>query len=124
MALLSEAFATAARCCRAFLRVRARAQAYPCFCTDEELEQMKADAAEKGLPPIYRLMADPSVSVGHSAAERVESAREAVSPPHPPTPSPRLHLGQTPHTTLLVTARHLRALLFLLHTTLSFHALL
>ncbi|GAX75803.1 hypothetical protein CEUSTIGMA_g3246.t1 [Chlamydomonas eustigma] len=28
--------------------------AYPCFCTDEELEQMKKDAEEKKLPPIYR----------------------------------------------------------------------
>lgn len=28
--------------------------AYPCFCTDEELEAMKKDAEEKKLPPIYR----------------------------------------------------------------------
>ncbi len=28
--------------------------AYPCFCTDEELEKMKAEAEEKKLPPIYR----------------------------------------------------------------------
>ena len=28
--------------------------AYPCFCTDEELGRMKAEAEEKGLPPIYR----------------------------------------------------------------------
>ncbi|KAI3438090.1 hypothetical protein D9Q98_000532 [Chlorella vulgaris] len=28
--------------------------AYPCFCTDEELEAMKADAEAKKLPPIYR----------------------------------------------------------------------
>lgn len=28
--------------------------AYPCFCTDEELEAMKAEAEEKKLPPIYR----------------------------------------------------------------------
>eukprot|EP00798_Chlamydomonas_sp_ICE-L_P030708 gene30708-35735_t len=28
--------------------------AYPCFCTDEELEAMKVDAAAKKLPPIYR----------------------------------------------------------------------
>eukprot|EP00195_Chlamydomonas_chlamydogama_P008719 CAMPEP_0202895532 /NCGR_PEP_ID=MMETSP1392-20130828/4706_1 /ASSEMBLY_ACC=CAM_ASM_000868 /TAXON_ID=225041 /ORGANISM="Chlamydomonas chlamydogama, Strain SAG 11-48b" /LENGTH=557 /DNA_ID=CAMNT_0049580563 /DNA_START=37 /DNA_END=1710 /DNA_ORIENTATION=- len=28
--------------------------AYPCFCTDEELDQMKKDAEEKKLPPIYR----------------------------------------------------------------------
>jgi glutamyl-tRNA synthetase len=28
--------------------------AYPCFCSDEELEKMKAEAEEKKLPPIYR----------------------------------------------------------------------
>ena len=28
--------------------------AYPCFCTDEELGRMKAEAEEKGLAPIYR----------------------------------------------------------------------
>ncbi|KAL3138236.1 hypothetical protein ABBQ32_006056 [Trebouxia sp. C0010 RCD-2024] len=27
---------------------------YPCFCTDEELAEMKADAEKKNLPPIYR----------------------------------------------------------------------
>ena len=27
---------------------------YPCFCTDEELTEMKADAEKKNLPPIYR----------------------------------------------------------------------
>lgn len=27
---------------------------YPCFCTDEELAAMKAEAQEKSLPPIYR----------------------------------------------------------------------
>jgi len=32
----------------------ARGLAYPCFCTDEELEAMKKDAEEKKLPPIYR----------------------------------------------------------------------
>jgi len=28
--------------------------AYPCFCTDEELEAMKVDAEAQGLPPVYR----------------------------------------------------------------------
>lgn len=28
--------------------------AFPCFCTDEELEAMRADAEAKKLPPIYR----------------------------------------------------------------------
>jgi hypothetical protein len=32
----------------------AKGMAYPCFCTDEELEAMKKDAEEKKLPPIYR----------------------------------------------------------------------
>ncbi|PNH06735.1 Glutamate--tRNA ligase, chloroplastic/mitochondrial, partial [Tetrabaena socialis] len=32
----------------------AAGKAYPCFCTDEELEAMKKDAEEKKLPPIYR----------------------------------------------------------------------
>ena len=29
-------------------------KAYPCFCTDEELQQMKAQAEAQSLPPIYR----------------------------------------------------------------------
>lgn len=32
----------------------AAGHAYPCFCTEEELEAMKKDAEEKKLPPIYR----------------------------------------------------------------------
>lgn len=28
--------------------------AFPCFCTEEELEEMKKDAEAKGIPPIYR----------------------------------------------------------------------
>jgi glutamyl-tRNA synthetase len=32
----------------------AEGRAYPCFCSDEELEAMKADAEAKKLPPIYR----------------------------------------------------------------------
>lgn len=28
--------------------------AFPCFCTDEEIDQMKADAEAQGLPPVYR----------------------------------------------------------------------
>lgn len=32
----------------------AKGVAYPCFCTDEELEAMKKEAEEKKLPPIYR----------------------------------------------------------------------
>lgn len=28
--------------------------AYPCFCTDEEIDQMKQEAEEKKLAPIYR----------------------------------------------------------------------
>ena len=31
---------------------------YPCFCTDEELAEMKADAEKKNLPPIYRFNTD------------------------------------------------------------------
>ncbi len=29
---------------------------YPCFCTDEELAEMKADAERKSLPPVYRFV--------------------------------------------------------------------
>jgi glutamyl/glutaminyl-tRNA synthetase len=29
---------------------------YPCFCTDEELAEMKAEAERKSLPPIYRFV--------------------------------------------------------------------
>jgi hypothetical protein len=32
----------------------AEGRAYPCFCSDEELEAMKAEAEAKKLPPIYR----------------------------------------------------------------------
>eukprot|EP00879_Flechtneria_rotunda_P020771 GHRR01021864.1.p1 GENE.GHRR01021864.1~~GHRR01021864.1.p1 ORF type:complete len:448 (+),score=164.27 GHRR01021864.1:350-1693(+) len=35
-------------------RLVAEGKAYPCFCTDEELEAMKAEAEAKKLPPIYR----------------------------------------------------------------------
>ena len=35
---------------------------YPCFCTDEELAEMKADAEKKSLPPIYRYPHPPSYS--------------------------------------------------------------
>lgn len=35
-------------------RLVAEGKAYPCFCTDEELEAMKADAEAKKLAPIYR----------------------------------------------------------------------
>ncbi len=29
-------------------------RAYPCFCSDEELAAMKADAEARNLPPVYR----------------------------------------------------------------------
>ncbi len=29
-------------------------RAYPCFCSDQELETMKAEAEAAKLPPIYR----------------------------------------------------------------------
>jgi len=32
----------------------AEGRAYPCFCSDDELEAMKAEAEAKKLPPIYR----------------------------------------------------------------------
>lgn len=32
----------------------AEGHAYPCFCTDEEIDAMKAEAEAKGLPPVYR----------------------------------------------------------------------
>lgn len=35
-------------------RLVSEGRAYPCFCSDEELEAMKADAEAKKLPPIYR----------------------------------------------------------------------
>jgi glutamyl-tRNA synthetase len=35
-------------------RLVAEGKAYPCFCTDDEITAMKADAEAKGLPPIYR----------------------------------------------------------------------
>lgn len=31
-----------------------KGKVYPCFCTDEELDAMKADAEKKSLPPVYR----------------------------------------------------------------------
>ena len=27
---------------------------YPCFCTDEEIDEMRAESERKGMPPIYR----------------------------------------------------------------------
>ena len=36
---------------------------YPCFCTDEELAEMKAEAEKKSLPPIYRWHSIPQVFV-------------------------------------------------------------
>ena len=35
-------------------RLVADCKAYPCFCTDDEITAMKADAETKSLPPIYR----------------------------------------------------------------------
>lgn len=35
-------------------KLMAAGKAYPCFCTDAELDAMKKDAEEKKLPPIYR----------------------------------------------------------------------
>ncbi len=47
-----------------------RGLAYPCFCTDEELEAMKKEAEEKKLPPIYR---------GKWAAAAAEEAAEMMA---------------------------------------------
>jgi glutamyl-tRNA synthetase len=32
----------------------AQGKAYPCFCSDAELEAMKAEAEAQKLPPVYR----------------------------------------------------------------------
>lgn len=48
----------------------AAGKAYPCFCTDEELEAMKKDAEEKKLPPVYR---------GKWASASAEEVAEAMA---------------------------------------------
>jgi len=48
--------------------------AYPCFCTDEELEAMKADAEAKKLPPIYR------GKWSTASAEEVKEAMDVGTP--------------------------------------------
>lgn len=48
--------------------------AYPCFCTDEELEKMKAEAEEKKLPPIYR------GKWAHASKEEVEAEMAKGTP--------------------------------------------
>lgn len=35
-------------------RLVAAGKAYPCFCTDEDLARMKAEAEARNLPPVYR----------------------------------------------------------------------
>ncbi|GFR47342.1 hypothetical protein Agub_g9037 [Astrephomene gubernaculifera] len=51
-------------------RLVAAGKAYPCFCTDEELEAMKQEAVAKKLPPIYR---------GKWASASAEEVAEAVA---------------------------------------------
>jgi len=48
--------------------------AYPCFCTDEELDAMRKDAEEKKLPPIYR------GKWGKASKEEVEAMKATGAP--------------------------------------------
>lgn len=46
--------------------------AYPCFCTDEELTQMKAQAEAESRPPIY------TGRWAHASSEEVEQEKAKV----------------------------------------------
>ena len=47
-------------------------RAYPCFCTDEELEAMRTEAEEKGLPPLYNgKWASQDPEIVQEATERI-----------------------------------------------------
>ena len=48
--------------------------AYPCFCTDAELEQMKAQSEKLKLPPVYR------GKWNKATAEEVQEAKDAGIP--------------------------------------------
>ena len=48
-------------------------KAYPCFCTDEEITQMKAQAEAESRPPIY------TGKWAHASAEEVEQEKAKVS---------------------------------------------
>lgn len=52
----------------------AAGHAYPCFCTDEELDAMRKDAEEKKLPPIYR------GKWASASAEEVEAMKASGAP--------------------------------------------
>ena len=47
-------------------------KAYPCFCTDEEITQMKAQAEAESRPPIY------TGKWAHASAEEVEQEKAKV----------------------------------------------
>ena len=47
-------------------------KAYPCFCTDEEVTQMKAQAEAESRPPIY------TGKWAHASAEEVEQEKAKV----------------------------------------------
>ena len=47
-------------------------KAYPCFCTDEELMQMKAQAESESRPPIY------TGRWAHASSEEVEQEKAKV----------------------------------------------
>ena len=59
-------------------RLLSAGQAYPCFCTDEELAAMKADAERRNLPPIYR------GRWARASAEDVQAELDKVAPPAGP----------------------------------------
>lgn len=47
-------------------------KAYPCFCTDEEVTQMKAQAEAESRPPVY------TGKWAHASAEEVEQEKAKV----------------------------------------------
>lgn len=55
-------------------RLVAEGRAYPCFCTDEELDAMRADADARKLPPVYR------GPWGQASAAEVQAALDAGTP--------------------------------------------
>ena len=54
------------------LRLVQEGKAYPCFCTDEEITQMKAEAEAESRPPIY------TGKWARASAEEVEQEKAKV----------------------------------------------
>jgi glutamyl-tRNA synthetase len=52
----------------------AKGVAYPCFCSDEDLQKMRNEAEKLNLPPVYR------GKWANASAEDVQAAKDAGTP--------------------------------------------